>query len=390
MPPQRDALATFIAVLLILYGGLFPFSGWTPADPLALFRGATAYRVIRDDIFVNIVVFMPLGFCAWRAARQRHGLWKSLVLASILGVSLSLAIELFQAFLPSRKASLVDVMSNLGGSMLGALAAWKAPSFQSFNNSQGTGLLLIAIALWTLVLLSPSAMITWFDVPDSRVTHQPADMFRISTLLNSALYAFGLLTVTMALSPAPARLLRMALAYVIGIYLLSMRAGTPPFILENIFGAILAFSAAYYFRQSPGERTAILGFWALAIAFIASESLPGDRSIYRAFNWIPFRGHLARPLTGIESLAQITWPVIASACALRRAFPALGMNSGMIAGCCFLAIAGFALEYAQTQLPGRFGDVTIPFVMVFTWFVCWGIESSRAGYRMHGNALEHH
>ncbi len=398
MPLQRYALATLAAAVLILYGGLFPFSGWSFADPLALFRGATAYRIMRDDIFVNIVVFVPLGFCAWRTARHRHGLWASLALAAAaLGLCLSLAVELCQAYLPSRKSSLVDVISNLAGSAFGGLiamgtapdqrdaAAWTTRSSRDFFDSR-TGLLALSVALWTLSLLTPAAMVTWFDVSAPRAAFQPTA--GPGDLLVSGLYIFGLLAATMAFSHSPIRLLSTALVYFIGIYLLSAQAGSRPAFLGSIFGAVLAFAVAYHIRQKPAQSIAMLGFWALAIAFMVSESLPGERPIYRSFNWIPFRGHLARPLVGIESLAHITWPVIAAACALRRALPALGRYAGTIAGGTFLAIAGFVLEYAQTQLPGRFGDVTVPLLMVFAWLACWGIQFSQSSLPHRRNALE--
>jgi VanZ like family len=390
MPPQRYALATLIAAGLILYGGLFPFKGWTSADPLALFRGATAYRMIRDDIFVNIVVFLPFGFCAWRALPRKYAAWKSLLLTASLGLSVSLAIEIFQAFLPSRKSSLADVVCNFSGALAGGLVAWRTPLSRYLRISQDTGLLVIAIALWTLTLLTPAAMITWFGVHASRIAHQPDQALRLDSLFASGLYTFGLLASTMAFSNTPVRMLRNALMYFTGIFLLSIHAGPPPLMLESVTGAALAFGCAYHFRQSPAQRMAILAFWALAIAFIASESLPGDRPVYRSFNWIPFRGHLAHPLIGIESLAQIIWPVIAAACVLRRALPWLGRHAGTIAGVVFLAIAGLALEYSQTQLPGRLGDVTIPLLMVFTWFACWSIQFSQTSLPLQRNGPQNH
>lgn len=75
-----------------------------------------------QDIVINILGFMPFGLLAYalfsRGTRLSGGLL--LVFVSLLGLALSFAIELTQAFLPSRDSSLIDVVFNAMGTTLGA------------------------------------------------------------------------------------------------------------------------------------------------------------------------------------------------------------------------------------------------------------------------------
>jgi hypothetical protein len=75
-----------------------------------------------EDIVINIVGFIPFGLLAF-ALLARGGQLSGaflLVFVALLGLALSLAIELVQAFLPSRDSSLIDVVCNAMGTTLGA------------------------------------------------------------------------------------------------------------------------------------------------------------------------------------------------------------------------------------------------------------------------------
>ena len=78
------------------------------------------------DIFINITGFVPFGFCLCTFLRsQQITKGKAIVLTVIIGGITSLTIELLQVYLPSRDSSLVDVIDNIIGTMLGSvLPVW--------------------------------------------------------------------------------------------------------------------------------------------------------------------------------------------------------------------------------------------------------------------------
>jgi len=79
------------------------------------------------DIVVNALGFIPFGF-VFAAQLSRRCPWRPLrtvVLTVLMGLGISLAIELAQVFLPSRDSSATDLLNNSLGTFLGALG-WMA------------------------------------------------------------------------------------------------------------------------------------------------------------------------------------------------------------------------------------------------------------------------
>jgi hypothetical protein len=74
------------------------------------------------DIVVNIIGFVPFGFLLafWREQAKQSRRWRACVFAIAVGVLISLVIEVTQAFIPARDSSMVDVICNTGGAVLGA------------------------------------------------------------------------------------------------------------------------------------------------------------------------------------------------------------------------------------------------------------------------------
>ena len=79
-----------------------------------------------NDVLINIVGFVPLGFvfCAyWSSARP---LKHSAVVTVVLGFVVSLTIEILQGYLPTRSSGTTDLITNTLGTFLGVrLYAWE-------------------------------------------------------------------------------------------------------------------------------------------------------------------------------------------------------------------------------------------------------------------------
>ncbi len=73
------------------------------------------------DVLINIVLFVPLGF--FFQTIHGHAGWKSLIGALCFGLAVSCIVEAGQLFLPSRYSSLIDMITNGMGALLGSAIA---------------------------------------------------------------------------------------------------------------------------------------------------------------------------------------------------------------------------------------------------------------------------
>ena len=80
-------------------------------------------RSFWEDVFVNILGFIPFGFAvyAWLGKDGEHQTASVTLAVVLLGLGISLFIELLQVYLPTRDSSLTDVANNTLGTYIGAL-----------------------------------------------------------------------------------------------------------------------------------------------------------------------------------------------------------------------------------------------------------------------------
>ncbi|MGI4717057.1 MAG: VanZ family protein [Janthinobacterium lividum] len=166
-PISRAALLAYL--LLIVYASWYPFSGWRDNGlPLLTFLNTAWPRYWTGfDVGVNIVGYIPLGTLLVLSMYPRvRGVWAVLV-AALAGVLITGTMETVQNFLPSRVPSNLDLVTNAGGCLLGAiLGAWWAPGLLDRSRlfqlrrrwfaphaSQG----LVLLALWPLAQIYPQS-----------------------------------------------------------------------------------------------------------------------------------------------------------------------------------------------------------------------------------------
>ena len=258
--PARRArgfrLARILALaylLVIVYASLQPFRGWRfPPDDILRFLTASWPRYITlDDVLINLIAYVPLGFLLALGLKTRLGALAAVMLATLLAAMLSLMMESVQMFLPARIASNIDLLTNSAGALFGAMAApLLSPS--GFPGSKLAALRrrwfipgtmadagLVIACLWLLTPLHPTAqpfgtgyLRATFDLP-AYFFHTP----QLLLLAEAAVVFFNLLGLGLLISTLmrPSRPLALIAAVVAaGLVIKSVAAVTlvklPPFL----------------------------------------------------------------------------------------------------------------------------------------------------------------
>ncbi len=120
-PFYRASLVAYL--VLIVYASWYPFSGWKVNNFAAILDVIKQWPRYWSafDITINIIGYMPLGSLLVFALYPRFQRSWAVILASLAGLLISVTMEGVQYFLPSRVTSLLDVMTNAGGTLAGAL-----------------------------------------------------------------------------------------------------------------------------------------------------------------------------------------------------------------------------------------------------------------------------
>ncbi len=168
MTPSRYRGALAVWMLLIAYASLYPVLPLRlPAeDALAAFFRRPRY-VVGFDIVLNVAAYVPLGTLACLYYRQRAAPAAAISRALALAAGLSFAMEACQLFIPTRVATVYDVLANAAGALAGALV-FADPVYPLVTRPLGrlrervviaggwgdAGMVLVA--LWLLAQLNPA------------------------------------------------------------------------------------------------------------------------------------------------------------------------------------------------------------------------------------------
>ncbi|WP_250481443.1 MULTISPECIES: VanZ family protein [unclassified Caballeronia] len=118
---SRQALAAYAA--LVVYGSLYPFSGWRSLglSPLAYLTDPLPQYLTVFDVVTNVLGYMPLGALIVLALYPRLRGTFAVGAALIGGALLSGAMEAIQTYLPTRVASNLDLAANAFGALVGGM-----------------------------------------------------------------------------------------------------------------------------------------------------------------------------------------------------------------------------------------------------------------------------
>ena len=395
-------LALLAYVLLIMYGSLYPLSGWqTPEQSLwSLLSGSWPRYISRSDILVNVIVYIPVGALLTWWLHRRLPLLPAIFLATLGGIALSIGMEYLQTYLPSRVASKLDVWVNGAGSLIGAMAAWLINTFTRPDSRLFTlrnswflpGRLvdvgLAVLALW--VSLQAGALFLSIDFSYMRhalpvvwesVKHASNFSF-MGSGIKSATYAlditaFGLLTALMV-QPHRARFMAPGLTafvtFVATMAMFKVFFMATPFTLEILIGPAAGIMLLLLLHKRGRMTLAYAAAASLLVSFFSLELASGmgsstERPLY-PMNWIPFRGQM-NSFTGILDILASIKPFLALGCiASLVARPYLRPQMMLFGGLCIFALV-FALEWAQQGIPGRHADITDALLALGGWLLPW-------------------
>jgi VanZ family protein len=172
MPSNRKTAAwplTLAYIALVIYASLYPFDTWRNQGifPWAYLTQPLPKYWTGFDVAINIAGYAPLGFLGvLTALRTGHGRFAVLGV-TLLVFALSMCLEGVQNYLPSRRASNVDLWLNGLGGLVGGLSAWvleKVGAIDRWSHFRRTWFVpqarggLVLLALWPIAVIFPAAV----------------------------------------------------------------------------------------------------------------------------------------------------------------------------------------------------------------------------------------
>jgi len=371
-------LPLFIAVLaLITYGSLYPWhfvAAQPPHSPLwMLFHSLpkTFDRYFWRDIVVNIVLYIPAGLTGHLAFRRFGRFWLSLAAPILICTALSASVEMLQLFVPPRDCSLLDLITNIAGTIAGVLVAVVFEDVFLFNRQltrpkkqpdQAALALLACLVLSQLFPLFPVMGRTLLRQKLGIFLHTPP--WAPIVFLSAAVTWFAAGGLCRAASLRPARrILAFSVLLIPAQFFVVDRQPHPAALLGTVAGtAAFVFTwqkrtvyATPYWKILAGIFLSTIVARGLAPLNFTTVSLP--------FSWTPFGAFLLMDWErGLPIIIEkffwygtAVWIMIAT-----------GLTR--ITATALVAALLLAVELAQTHLPGHVAEITDPLIAIFASF----------------------
>jgi VanZ like family len=308
-----------------------------PAPEILAFLTAPWPRYITlEDILINIVAYVPLGFLLSITYGARYGVGVGVLAAAFIGAGLSLSMEAVQMFLPARIASNVDLITNSLGALIGAMAApLFAPSrlvgrrlhamrHRLFQEGMLADVGFVIVCLWVITQLHPTVQLfgtgavrAVFELP-VYFTHTPHLVLSVeSAVVFFNLVALGLIISALTLHstrPAPliAAVVGMGLALKTVAAILAKAAHPFVWLTPGVsFGLLAGWLALYALVKLPRRGQLALAVFAILIATAAINLAP-DNPYQNVLPPFVARGpsHFLSVSGIIRALSEL-WPLLA-------------------------------------------------------------------------------
>jgi VanZ family protein len=313
---------------------------------------------LRDEV-VNIVLYIPLGLTAHFAFRKASPKYFDLYGPVLLGFVLSTSIELTQLFEPVRNASVVDIATNVIGSLLGmvtgllfeAVAAPEASRRPASTRAADQSALTLLFIGAGYLLFPFFPVLGLFGLKPKLAAFAAAPVLDGTQILSGLALGFagGLL-----LEAARIRHARVWLGFsLVGLplqFLIVSRQPFPAFLIGAVGGTVLFSLRRRRAHVTKAEAWAFLlviavrGLW--PFEFMAQSN---------NFSWIPFAGFLNDDWqAGIQVLLEKVFYYGTAVWLLHAA------RIRLVYAASAVATVLAAIETAQIRLPGRVAEVTDP------------------------------
>jgi VanZ family protein len=369
-PAARAAVQPLAACIalgslcLIVYGSLFPFDfNHNGRGLLDTALGLGFRRTTRGDIVANLLLYVPLGLGLVPLFRARYHRVAALAAAVTVGLFLSFAIEVLQAYTSTRISSLTDLLLNGVSALAGGVAALLVDRFASALRITGTPgraaadpTALMVLLFWFCFRLAP--FVPTIDWQKYKNALKPLLLNPEARPLSVFSYVVGWLVADHALrrcvkGTSPWLAFALAAAVVVAGRLV---------IVDKVLSAaeLIALPlciplAALLARFADARRAATLAAAAVAVVALQGVAPLAWSSTATPFSWLPFRNSITGNL-------ELGYTVLFEKAFWYCALIWLGTRAGLtLRAATFTTVLLLtAIEIAQQWLPGRSPEITDP------------------------------
>jgi VanZ family protein len=313
------------------------------------------------DMVVNVSIYVPLGFVAHLVFRKVASPLFGLYGPVLMGLLLSTAVEITQLWEPVRNTSLLDVVTNVAGAVLGVAVAVIFERIAPARTRRTPAMPVDRGALALTFIWGAWLVFPFFPVLGVYALERKLSIFAHSRLFDpgvlasavSVWYAGGLLMRSAGIRRSPLWLGISILAIPAQFFVVD-RQPAPSDMVGAAAGSLL-----FAFRPRM-KAVSKLEAWAFT-ALLVFRGLSPFRFVAATtdFSWIPFAGVLDSEwqpaiLTLLGKIFYYTTAVWLLHAAGTKILYAIAIVAAILA----------AIEVLQTRLPGRTPEITDPLLAV--------------------------
>lgn len=362
-----------VIALLIIYGSLYPGSFSQP-EPGVLENFFSDWRWMTSlsDMLGNVALFIPFGLASGLVTGAGRDVTVRMLGLFVLGLLLAFILQLAQVWLPTRSAALADVVWNMAGMLLGAVAALlmrkylRASVLPSFDSK-----LIVPSAilvLWLLTELLP--LVPTLDLQKFKDAIKPLLLQPDFSLSGLIAHAAGIVVAGAAvsvLSKKPLIWLTILMLVVLAGKVAIIRLVLDATVISGLLTGYLIY--IFLLRQNA-RKLFDVSFWVLLLAWTIERVTPFIVASDGAMNLIPFATMLEGSMqTNVTGLSQSLF--------IYTALLWLGQEmGGNLRGIAAGTIAwSILLELTQMILLGRTADITEPLLVLL---VAWALSETQS------------